>query len=103
MLRTAMQSASLHWYCDFAERCQQDHQTDQHGRHTPDDQRYVDKKTAYEFIKQALKRIRKAAKEGTLGQQRRLVSMLYEWVRLSPRGVKEVRPKAIKLLGTTSL
>jgi hypothetical protein len=40
MLRTAMQSASLHWYCDFAERCQRDHQTDQHERHTPDDQRY---------------------------------------------------------------
>jgi hypothetical protein len=25
--------------------------------------------------------------------------MLYEWVRLSPKGMKEVRPKAIKLLG----
>jgi hypothetical protein len=99
MLRTAMQSASLHWYCDFAERCQRDHQPDQGGRHTADDQRYVDKKTADEFIKQALKRIRKAAKDGTLAQQRRLVSMLYEWVRLSPRGMKEVRPKAIKLLG----
>jgi hypothetical protein len=99
MLRTAMQSASLYWYCDFAERCQRDHQPDQHGRRTPDDQQYVDKKTADEFIKEALKRIRKAAKGGTLEQQRRLVSMLYEWVRLSPRGMKEVRPKAVKLLG----
>jgi hypothetical protein len=27
-----------------------------------------------------------------------MVSMLYEWVRLAPNGIKEVRPKAIKLL-----
>jgi hypothetical protein len=99
MLRIAMQSASLHWYCDFAERCRRDHQPNQHGTHTPDDQRYVDMKTADAWIKQALKRIRMAAKDGTLGNQRRLVSMLYEWARLSQRGMKEVRPKAIKLLG----
>jgi hypothetical protein len=99
MLRAAMQSASLHWYCDFAEHCQQDHQPDRNGRLTPDDKRYVDQKTADEFIKRALGRIRAAAKDGSIGNQRRLVSMLYEWIRLSPNGIKEVRPKVIKLLG----
>ena len=33
-----------------------------------------------------------------MAKQRRLVSLLYEWVRLSPKGIKEVRPKVTKLL-----
>ena len=98
VLRTVMKSASLYWYCDFAERCRLDHEPEQHGKTTPDDQRYVDRKTADELVKQALRRLRKTATDGTLGQQRRLVSMLYKWARFSPRGLKEVRPKAIKLL-----
>jgi predicted KAP-like P-loop ATPase len=98
MLRTAMLSASLHWYCSFAEHCHREHQPDQHGSLTPDDQRYVDQKTAEKFIKAALRRLRAAARNGTIAKQRRLVSMLYEWVRLAPKGIKEVRPKAIKLL-----
>jgi hypothetical protein len=64
----------------------------------PDDERYVDQKTANQFLKEALRRIRQAAKDGSLTKQRRLVSLLYEWVRLSPRGIKEVRPKVAKLL-----
>jgi predicted KAP-like P-loop ATPase len=67
MLRAAMQSASLHWYCDFAERCQRDHKPDQNGRITSDDQRYVDQKTADELIGNALRRIRAAAKDGSVG------------------------------------
>ena len=64
----------------------------------PEDQRYVDEKTADQFLKEALRRIRQAAKDGRLTQQPRLVSLLYEWVRLSPKGIKEVRPKVAKLL-----
>jgi hypothetical protein len=93
-----MRSASLHWLCSFAERCHGEHHPAQHQRFTPEDERYVDAKTADGLIKEALRRIRRAAKDGTLAQQRKLVSMLYEWVRLAPKGVKEVRPKAIKLL-----
>jgi predicted KAP-like P-loop ATPase len=98
MLRTAMRTASLLWFCDFAERCNRDHQPGQNGRLTPEDQRYVDQKTADRFLKEALQRIRQAAKDGSLAKQRRLVSLLYEWVRLSPKGIKEVRSKVAKLL-----
>jgi hypothetical protein len=37
MLRTAMRSASLHWYCSFAERCHRENQPDQRGGLTPID------------------------------------------------------------------
>lgn len=97
-LRPAMRSASLRWYCIFAESCYGEHYPAQHQRFTPEDERYVDEKTANEFIKTALRRLRGAARDGSIAQQRRLVSLLYEWVRLSPKGIKEVRPKAIKLL-----
>jgi predicted KAP-like P-loop ATPase len=93
MLRAAMRTASLHWFCDFAERCNRDHQ-----RPMSEDERYVDQKTANQFLKEALRRIRQAARDGSLAKQRRLVSLLYEWVRLSPRGIKEVRSKVAKLL-----
>jgi predicted KAP-like P-loop ATPase len=98
VLRGAMRSASLNWYCSFAERCYSEHKPAQHQRQTPEDQRYVDEKTADGFIKSALRRLRAAAKDGSIAQQRKLVSMLYEWVRLSPKGISEVRPRAIKLL-----
>jgi hypothetical protein len=93
-----MRSASLNWYCSFAERCHSEHKPAERQRQTPEDQRYVDEKTADGFIETALRRLRAAARDSTIAQQRKLVSMLYEWVRLSPRGIKEVRPKAIKLL-----
>lgn len=98
MLRAAMGTASLHWFCAFAERCNRDHQPDQNGRLIPEDERYVDQKTADQFLKGALRRLRRAAKDGSLAKQPRLVSLLYEWVRLSPKGIKEVRPKVAKLL-----
>jgi predicted KAP-like P-loop ATPase len=98
VLRAAMRSASLHWFCSFAERCHREHHPAQHQRFTPEDERYVDEKTANEFIKTALRRLRAAARDGSIAQQRKMVSMLYEWVRLAPNGIKEVRPKAIKLL-----
>jgi predicted KAP-like P-loop ATPase len=98
LLRAAMRSASLHWYCSFAERCHTEHHPAPHNRSIPESERYVDEKTAAEFIKEALRRLRAAARDGSLAQQRKLVSMLYEWVRLAPKGMKEVRPKAIRLL-----
>jgi predicted KAP-like P-loop ATPase len=98
LLREAMKTASLHWYCNFAERCYSDHFPADHQRHTPEDERYVDEKTAKQFRKGALQRIRRAAEDGSFANQRRLVTMLYEWVRLAPKGIKEVRPKANKLL-----
>ena len=93
-----MRVASLYWYCSFAGFCYREHKPAEHERSTPEDQRYVDQRTADEFIGGALRRLRRAAKDGSIAQQRKLVSMLYEWVRLSPSGIKEVRPKAIKLL-----
>jgi predicted KAP-like P-loop ATPase len=98
LLRAAMRSASLHWFCNFAERCHREHHTDANGRQKLETERYVDEKTAADFIKMALSRITSAAKDGAIAKQRRLVSMLYEWVRLAPKGIKEVRAKAIKLL-----
>jgi len=74
------------------------HHPAQHQRFKPEDERYVDEKTANEFIKTALRRLRAAARDGSLTHQRKMVSMLYEWVRLAPNGIKEVRPKVIKLL-----
>ena len=91
MLRAAMRSASLHWFCAFAERCHGEHHPAQHQHSTPEDDRYVDEKTADEFIRIALRRLRGAAKDGSIIQQRRLVSMLYEWARFAPKGIKEVR------------
>jgi hypothetical protein len=89
----------LYWYCDFAERCYREHKPAEHQqRHTQENERYVDQKIADDFIAGALRRLRAAARDGSIAQQRKLVSMLYEWVRLSPKGIKEVRPKAIKLL-----
>jgi len=98
VLRAAMRSASLHWFCSFAERCHGEHHPAQHQRFKLEDERYVDEKTANEFIKTALRRLRAAARDGSLTHQRKMVSMLYEWVRLAPNGIKEVRPKVIKLL-----
>jgi predicted KAP-like P-loop ATPase len=98
LLRAAMRSASLNWFCSFAERCRREHHPDERSRPTPEDARYVDEKTADRFIQEALRRLRAAARDGTLAQQRKMVSTLYEWVRLSPKGIKEVRPRAIKLL-----
>ena len=98
ILRAAMKTASLLWFCDFAERCNREHRPDRNGRFTPEDERYVDQKTADQFLKEALRRIRQAVKDGSFAKQRRLVSLLYEWVRLSPKGIKEVRPKVAKLL-----
>lgn len=98
LLRAAMKVASLYWYCNFAERCYNDHYPAQHQRHTLEDERYVDEKTARQFHRGALSRIRQAAEDGSIADQRRLVTILYEWVRLSPKGIKEVRAKANKLL-----
>jgi predicted KAP-like P-loop ATPase len=98
LLRAAMKRASLYWYCNFAERCYSEHFPAEHQQHTLEEERYVDEKTAKQFYRGALTRIRGAAEGGSIAQQRRLVTILYEWVRLSPKGVKEVRAKANKLL-----
>jgi predicted KAP-like P-loop ATPase len=98
ILREAMKTASLYWYCNFAESCYSDHFPADHQRHIAEDQRWVDERTAKLFHRSALTRIRKAAEDGSIAQQRRLVIILYEWVRFAPKGIKEVRAKVKKLL-----
>ncbi len=98
LLREAMKTASLYWYCNFAERCYGDHFPAEHQRHTSEDERWVDEKTAKQFYNNALTRICRAAADGSIAQQRRLVTILYEWVRFSPKGIKEVKAKLSKLL-----
>jgi hypothetical protein len=98
VLQGAMRSAPLHWFCSFAERCYAEHHPNAHNRPINEDERFVDEGTAAGFIKTALRRLRRAAQDGTFSRQRKMVSMLYEWARLSSKGVKEVRPKALKLL-----
>jgi predicted KAP-like P-loop ATPase len=98
ILCAAMQVASLHWFCDFAERCDREHKERQDGTIMPEGEWFVDRETAGDFVRDALKRLRGAAKDGTLAQHPRLLSLLWEWVRLSPRGLDEVRPKVSKFL-----
>ena len=54
LLRAAMKVASLYWYCNFAERCYNDHYPAQHQCHTLEDERYVDENTARQFHRGAL-------------------------------------------------
>ncbi|MDE2229330.1 MAG: NTPase [Alphaproteobacteria bacterium] len=96
LFEAAMEGAPLHWFCDFAERCNRDH-TDK-KEVTPEDQRFVDAKTANAFVRDALKRLRRAADDGSLLSQNKPLSLLWEWARLSSEGEEEVRPRLEELL-----
>jgi hypothetical protein len=94
----ALQNAPLYWYCALASRCYREHHPTPDTTVPPEGERFVDADTADRLSAGALKRIRAAAKNGTIASQRRLVPLLYQWIKLSPRNTKEVRPAAAKLL-----
>ena len=96
ILRAAMQSAQLYWLCSFAERCKAEH--DESRNYIPEDQRFVDLKTSKAFTRLALRRIRRAAKDGSLPSHRRLFSLLWMWSRAAPKGLEEVRAATDELL-----
>jgi predicted KAP-like P-loop ATPase len=98
ILQAAMQSAQLYWACSFAERCKAQHKVASDHTFVQDDRRLVDLATADEFVKLARKRLRSAARDGSLVTHRRLFTLLWIWTRAAPKGLDEVRPVVEKLL-----
>jgi predicted KAP-like P-loop ATPase len=98
VLRAAMQSAQLYWLCSFAESCKEEHGENPNRNYIPDEQRFVDLNTVREFTKLAHKRLRRAAKDSTLGKHRRLFTLLWMWSRAAPKGLEEVRSVTQELL-----
>jgi predicted KAP-like P-loop ATPase len=98
ILRAAMQSAQLYWLCSFAESCKVEQDENRNRGLIPADQRFVDLKTSKAFTRLALRRIRAAAKDGSLAGHRRLFTLLWMWSRAAPKGLEEVRAAAQELL-----
>jgi predicted KAP-like P-loop ATPase len=98
ILRAAMQSAQLYWLCSLSESCKGEHDESPNRGFTPEDQRFVDLKTSKVFTRLALKRIRSAAKDGSLVIHRRLFALLWMWSRAAPKGLEEVRAATQELL-----
>jgi predicted KAP-like P-loop ATPase len=98
ILRAAIQSTQLYWLCSFAESCKGEHDENPNRAFAPEDQRFVDLKTSKTFTRLALKRIRRAAKDGSLANHRRLFALLWMWSRAAPKGLKEVRAATQELL-----
>ncbi len=85
----AMANASLGWACDFAERCLAYFQPREgRGNIGP---AIVAENVANEYRGIALGKLRRAAGDGTLIAHGRLVTLLFDWSRLSDEGVPEVR------------
>jgi hypothetical protein len=87
--KAAMETASLHWCCDFAERCLRGFRPTEDGREPAEP--IVPEEVASRFGQFALAKLRQAAESGELARNRDISSLLFEWRRLAADDGAEVR------------
>lgn len=96
----AMDSASLHWCCDFAERCLRGFKPTEDGRERSE--ALVPEEVANRFGQLALTKLRQAAASGELVAHRDMSSLLFEWRRLAGDDGVEVKAWTHKSLANSA-
>ena len=90
MWKKALANAPTACLIDFAERLDDQHKPASDGSLIPEEQRFVDARTAKGLVALAVKRMKSDAKNGKLGQTGRPMRALYGLQRMLPNGPEEV-------------